>query len=71
MSLLLDYAEIIRLTIATDTRLNEQLEDTTYLFDEMVVGIVSIAATMRINLDLRMSEDTVGIAFAKNYRRMA
>ena len=71
MSLLLDYAATIRFTIATDTRLNEQLEDTTYLFDEMVVGIVSIAATMRINLDLRMSEGMVGIAFARNYRKMA
>ena len=71
MSLLLDYAETIRLTIATDTRLNEQLEDMTYLSGEMVLGIVSIAAIIRINLDLRMSEDAVGIAFAKNYRRMA
>lgn len=66
MSMLLGYAEITRLTIATDIRLNAQLEDMTYLSDEMVSGIVSIAATMRINLDLKMLVDMVGIVFAKN-----
>lgn len=71
MNLQLGYAETIRLTIATDIKLNGQLEDTIYLFDEKVVGIVSIAATMKINLDLRMSEDVAGIAFARNYRRTA
>ena len=66
MSMLLGYAATIRLTIATDTRLNEQLEDMTYLSGEMVSGIVSIAAIMRINLDLKMLVDMVGIVFAKN-----
>lgn len=70
MNLQLGYAEIIRLIIATDIKLNAQLEDMTYLFDEMVLGIVSIAATMRIKQDLRMSANMVGTAFVMNYRKM-
>ena len=71
MSLQLGYAATTKYTIATDTRLNEQLEDMTYLFEETVVGSVSIAATVRIKQDLRMSANMVGIAFARNYKKMA
>lgn len=71
MNLQLGYAATTKYTIAMVIRLNGQLEDMTYLFDEMVLGIVSIAATMRINLDLRMSANMVGIVFVRNYRKMA
>ena len=70
MSSQLGYAEIIKLTIATDTKLNVQLEGLTYLSDEMVLGIVSTAATIMIKSNLEMKANLVGIEFVKSCKKI-
>ena len=70
MSSQLGYAAIIRLTIATDTKLNARLEDSIYLFDEMVLGIVSTAATIMIKSNLEMKASSAGIEFVKSCKRI-
>ena len=70
MSSQLGYAETIRLTIATDIKLNAQLEDSTYLFDATVLGIVSIAAIIMIKSNLEMKASLVGIEFVKSCKKI-
>lgn len=70
MSSQLGYAAIIRLTIATDIKLNVQLEGLTYLSDEMVLGIVSTAAIIMIKSNLEMKVSLVGIEFVKSCKKI-